>query len=64
MQWASRTTTHGSYGVPSTLLTYGAPVLTDPPATKLSPLGLRSRGFHLVVARFEPENHVDVVVEG
>lgn len=52
------------YGVPSTLLTYGAPVLTDPPATKLGPLGLRSRGFHLVVARFEPENHVDVVVEG
>lgn len=52
------------YGVPSTLLTYGAPILADAPPTKLSALGLESRRFHLVVARFEPENHVDLIIQG
>jgi len=47
------------------LITYGAPVITgggDP--ARLAELGLAPRGYHLVVARFEPENHVDVIVEG
>ena len=47
------------------LITYGAPVITgggDP--ARLVELGLEPRGYHLVVARFEPENHVDVIVEG
>ncbi|PFG20470.1 DUF1972 domain-containing protein [Serinibacter salmoneus] len=52
------------YGVPTELISYGAPILTDVPSTGLAPLGLRPGGFHLVVARFEPENHVDVIVEG
>jgi glycosyltransferase involved in cell wall biosynthesis len=52
------------YGVPSTLISYGAPILTDVARDKLSTLGLEPLGFHLVVARFEPENHVDLVVEG
>src|SRR6478752_2361011 len=30
----------------------------------LAELGLTSGGYHLVVARFEPENHVDMIVEG
>lgn len=52
------------YGVPTELISYGAPILTDVPDTGLASLGLRSGQFHLVVARFEPENHVAEIVAG
>lgn len=45
------------------LIAYGAPII-DPPTDRLAELGLRANGFHLVVARFEPENHVEVIVDG
>jgi len=52
------------FGVPSDLISYGAPILIDVPADRLKPLGLETGSYHLVVARFEPENHVDVAVAG
>ena len=52
------------FGVSSDLIRYGAPVLVDPASDKLAELGLEPDGYHLVVARFEPENHVDLAVEG
>jgi glycosyltransferase involved in cell wall biosynthesis len=51
------------FGAPTELITYGAPAI-DPPADRLAELGLTDRGYHLVVARFEPENHVAEIVEG
>ncbi len=51
------------FDAPTTLLSYGAP-LVAPGSDRLAELDLAPRGFHLVVARFEPENHVDVIVEG
>jgi glycosyltransferase involved in cell wall biosynthesis len=51
------------FGAPTTLLSYGAPLI-DPGADRLAELGLEPGGFHLAVARFEPENHVDLIVEG
>jgi glycosyltransferase involved in cell wall biosynthesis len=51
------------YGRESHLIAYGAPIL-DPGSDRLSELGLEPGGYHLVVARMEPENHVDVIVEG
>jgi glycosyltransferase involved in cell wall biosynthesis len=51
------------FHAPTTLLTYGAPMI-DPGDDRLAELGLTPGGFHLVVARFEPENHVDVIVDG
>ncbi len=45
-------------------LAYGAPLLAKGPADKLAQLGLKPQGYHLVVARFEPENHVHLIVEG
>jgi glycosyltransferase involved in cell wall biosynthesis len=51
------------FHAPTTLLTYGAPMI-DPGDDRLAELGLEPGGFHLVVARFEPENHVDVIVDG
>ncbi|MFN8129836.1 MAG: glycosyltransferase [Candidatus Nanopelagicales bacterium] len=51
------------YGRESVFLPYGAP-LTDPPADRVAELGLTPDAYHLVVARFEPENHVLEIVRG
>ncbi|MFI6424069.1 DUF1972 domain-containing protein [Promicromonospora sp. NPDC050880] len=52
------------YAAESRLIAYGAPVLTAAGHDRLAELDLEPGGYHLVVARFEPENHVDVIVEG
>ncbi|MGK5173049.1 DUF1972 domain-containing protein [Geodermatophilus sp. CPCC 205761] len=52
-----------AFAAPTTLLTYGAPLI-DPGADRLAELDLVPGGYHLVVARFEPENHVDLIVAG
>ncbi len=52
------------FGAETELLVYGAPILTDRHTDRLAELGLADRGFHLVVARFEPENHVLEIVRG
>jgi glycosyltransferase involved in cell wall biosynthesis len=54
----------GEFGADTELLTYGAPVQTDPGADRLAELDLAPLGYHLVVARFEPENHVAEIVAG
>jgi glycosyltransferase involved in cell wall biosynthesis len=48
----------------TTLIAYGAPILTDEQSAGLAALDLEPGNYHLVVARFEPENHVDVIVDG
>lgn len=52
--------THAAGTVP---LSYGAPVVS-PDTSRLAELDLTPGGYHLVVARFEPENHVDEIVAG
>ncbi len=52
------------FSIPTERISYGTRVLKGTPSDRLSELGLRAGGYHLVVARFEPENHVDVIVEG
>ena len=54
---------YAEFHAPTELIPYGAPILSDR-SDQLAELGLTSRGYHLVVARFEPENHVDVIVDG
>jgi glycosyltransferase involved in cell wall biosynthesis len=51
------------FAAPTTLITYGAPII-QPGSHRLAELGLEPEGYHLVVARFEPENHVHVIVDG
>lgn len=53
-----------TYGVPSRFIPYGAPIQLEPGTDRLAELGLTSRGYHLVVARWEPENNVDTIVAG
>jgi glycosyltransferase involved in cell wall biosynthesis len=45
-------------------LAYGAPVVAKGQSDKLAQLGVEPQGYHLVVARFEPENHLHLIVEG
>ena len=52
------------FGAASELISYGAPVVDADRSERVAELGLRPGGYHLVVARFEPENHVDVIVDG
>ena len=52
--------THGRDAV---FIPYGAP-LVDAGSDRLAAHGLEPRGYHLVVARFEPENHLDELVDG
>jgi glycosyltransferase involved in cell wall biosynthesis len=52
-----------TYGVDSNVIAYGAPIL-HPDTDQLRDLNLKGDEYHLVVARMEPGNHVDVVVEG
>jgi glycosyltransferase involved in cell wall biosynthesis len=51
------------FGVTSTQISYGAPII-EPGHDRLAEVGLEPQGYHLVVARFEPENHVHLIVEG
>lgn len=52
------------FGADTEQIAYGAPLLDDPGADRLAPLGLTPGEYHLVVARFEPENHVREIVAG
>ncbi|WP_337002658.1 MULTISPECIES: glycosyltransferase [unclassified Microbacterium] len=52
------------FDVPTELIRYGAPILDDLPERSVGEMGLTPAGYHLVVARFEPENHVLEIVQG
>ncbi|MGO2003597.1 DUF1972 domain-containing protein [Arthrobacter rhombi] len=52
------------FHAPTSLITYGAPLLDSEASDRLAELELEAGRYHLVVARFEPENHVDIIVDG
>ena len=52
------------FGAATTQIAYGAPILTDLGSERIAELGLTPRGYHLVVAHAEPENHVLEIVQG
>ncbi|WP_194762628.1 DUF1972 domain-containing protein [Microbacterium sp. UFMG61] len=52
------------FQVPTEMIRYGAPILDAVADGRIEELGLAPGGYHLVVARFEPENHVREIVEG
>lgn len=45
-------------------IAYGAPKQLGSRKDRLTEVGLEAGGYHLLVARFEPENHVEMIVEG
>ncbi len=46
------------------LIAYGAPILTGTGSGRIAEFDLIPGGYHLVIARFEPENHVREIVSG
>lgn len=52
------------FGARTDGIAYGAPDMSDVGTDQLHEVGVEKDGFHLVVARFEPENHVDLIIEG
>jgi glycosyltransferase involved in cell wall biosynthesis len=52
------------FAAPTELIAYGAPIQIDPRSDRIAELGLAPNSYHLVVARFEPENHVAEIVAG
>lgn len=51
------------FGAPTVGIAYGAP-FTGVDASRIGELELKRGEYHLVVARFEPENHVLEIVDG
>ena len=51
--------------LPCSVIPYGAPARVDEPEeAPVRALGLQPGRYHLVVCRFEPENHVREIIEG
>jgi glycosyltransferase involved in cell wall biosynthesis len=59
-----RTYYEREFGARSELISYGAPMIVPIRPELLGELDLEPRRYHLVVARFEPENHIDLIIEG
>ena len=58
----SKTITSSSTRCRRTFIPYGAPLRRDQASDRLAGLGLEPGGYHLVVARIEPENNVHTIV--
>jgi len=55
---------HEEFDAPTRYIAYGAPILEGVGSELLEEFDLRRGEYHLVVARFEPENHVLELVRG
>ncbi len=53
-----------TYGKPSKYLAYGANIHTDQDAHLLEEHNLTPGGYYLVIARMEPENNIEMTIEG
>jgi glycosyltransferase involved in cell wall biosynthesis len=54
---------HDLFGVDSTFVPYGAPIVKGTPSNRLKELGLTSESYVLAVARLIPENNVDLTLD-
>jgi glycosyltransferase involved in cell wall biosynthesis len=52
------------YGKDSTYIAYGAYPFTDPDESVIVPYGVEKGNYNMIMARFEPENNLDMVLEG
>lgn len=48
----------------STFIAYGATMFCDPDAGALAPYGLREYEYNLLIARMEPENNIETILQG
>lgn len=52
------------YSVTSTFIPYGSEVISKKEAAVLTQFQLNSGNYHLVIARFEPENNIETIING
>lgn len=54
----------GKYKVRPAFVAYGAQLFADPDVSVLSRFGLKPYGYNMLVARMEPENNIELILEG
>lgn len=52
------------FGVDSEFIPYGANLFNDPDPSVLSSFGLRPYGYNMLIARLEPENNIEMILDG
>ena len=52
------------FGATSAVIPHGAPNIFRAGSDLLTKVGVEPHRYHPIVARFEPENHVDLIIEG
>lgn len=52
------------YQITSHFIPYGAPVFTSPQITTLQAFGVKPGAYNLLIARMEPENNIEMILEG
>ena len=52
------------YGIDSEYIPYGAEVFDDEQEGLLDPFGVRARSYFMVMARLEPENNIEPILDG
>ncbi len=52
------------YARHSYFIPYGAKPVAEPPASHLAAYGLQPQGYSMLIARMEPENNVEMVLDG
>lgn len=55
---------YDKYQVESTYIPYGADVFETPDKNRLAELGLVEGGYDMLIARLEPENSIEMILEG
>ncbi|MDB5250973.1 MAG: glycosyltransferase family 1 protein [Flaviaesturariibacter sp.] len=53
-----------AYGIDSTFIPYAAEIRPDANSDHLTPYNLQPGDYYMLMARMEPENHVDMILEG
>ncbi|GAA4338294.1 DUF1972 domain-containing protein [Flaviaesturariibacter amylovorans] len=54
----------GEYGINSRYIPYGAELPGPPDARHLESYGLQPNGYFMLMARMEPENHIETILDG
>ncbi|RYD52858.1 MAG: glycosyltransferase family 1 protein [Sphingobacteriales bacterium] len=52
------------FGKSSVFIPYGADGFRTPDAAVLNAYGLQPNGYHLLIARMEPENNIEIILDG
>lgn len=55
---------HETYQRSSDFIAYGATLFNNPDEGLLSQYGLNKHAYHLAIARFEPENNLEMIIKG